>query len=129
MPAEIQDIDVAEARRRLDAGARLFDVREQGEWDEVHAPEATLVPMSELVARWKEIDGGDEPAIIVCHSGGRSARVVAALEQSGVPAVNLVGGMVAWEQSGAPVVRDGQSDAGTATQAGADAQGEPRHEH
>ncbi|MCC8908096.1 MULTISPECIES: rhodanese-like domain-containing protein [unclassified Curtobacterium] len=115
MPAEIVDIDVAEARRRIDAGARLFDVREQGEWDEVHAPEATLVPMSELVARWKEIDGGDEPAIIVCHSGGRSARVVAALEQSGVPAVNLVGGMVAWEQSGAPVVRD--------------AQGEPRHEH
>jgi len=125
MPAEIQDIDVAEARRRLDAGARLFDVREQGEWDEVHAPEATLVPMSELVARWKEIDGGDEPAIIVCHSGGRSARVVAALEQSGVPAVNLVGGMLAWEQSGAPVVRGGQTDAGS----DADAQGEPRHEH
>lgn len=116
MPAEIVDIDVAEARRRIDAGARLFDVREQGEWDEVHAPDATLVPMSELVARWKEIDGGDEPAIIVCHSGGRSARVVAALEQSGVPAVNLVGGMVAWEQSGAPVVRP-------------DADGEPRHEH
>lgn len=125
MPTEIQDIDVTEARRRLAAGARLFDVREQGEWDEVHAPEATLVPMSELVARWKEIDGGDEPAIIVCHSGGRSARVVAALEQSGVPAVNLVGGMTAWEQSGAPVVRDGQTDAG----ADADAQGEPRHEH
>jgi rhodanese-related sulfurtransferase len=125
MPAEIQDIDVAEARRRLAAGARLFDVREQGEWDEVHAPEATLVPMSELVARWKEIDGGDEPAIVVCHSGGRSARVVAALEQSGVPAVNLVGGMLAWEQSGAPVVRGGQTDAGT----DAHAQGEPRHEH
>ncbi|MFJ7287184.1 rhodanese-like domain-containing protein [Curtobacterium sp. NPDC098951] len=115
MPAEIVDVDVAEARRRIEAGARLFDVREQGEWDEVHAEAATLVPMSELVARWKEIDGGGQPAIIVCHSGGRSARVVAALEQSGVPAVNLVGGMVAWEQSGAPVVRD--------------AQGEPRHEH
>jgi rhodanese-related sulfurtransferase len=41
--------------------------------------------------------------------------VVAALEQSGVSAVNLTGGMVAWEQSGAPVVRD--------------AQGEPGHEH
>lgn len=115
MAVETHDIDVAEARRRIAAGARLFDVREQGEWDEVHAPDATLVPMSELVARWKEIDGGEEPAIVVCHSGGRSARVVAALEQSGVPAVNLVGGMTAWEQSGAPVVRD--------------AQGEPRHEH
>lgn len=115
MPIEITEVDVAEARRRLASGARLFDVREQGEWDEVHAPEATLVPMSELVNRWQEIDGGDEPAIIVCHSGARSSRVVAALEQSGVSAVNLTAGMVAWEQSGAPVVRD--------------AQGEPGHEH
>ncbi|WP_144711986.1 rhodanese-like domain-containing protein [Curtobacterium pusillum] len=115
MPAEIDEVDVAEALRRLGSGSRLFDVREQGEWDEVHAPQATLVPMSELVARWQEIDGGDQPAIVVCHSGARSARVVAALEQSGVSAVNLTGGMVAWEQAGAPVVRD--------------AQGEPRHEH
>jgi len=115
---EIQEIDVAEAQRRLEGGARLFDVREQGEWDEVHAPEATLVPMSDLVARWQEIDGGDQPAIVVCHSGGRSARVVAALEQSGVPAVSLAGGMIAWEQAGRPVVRGGD-----------DAQGEPRHEH
>lgn len=115
MPIEIQEIDVAEAQRRLDAGARLFDVREQGEWDEVHAPQATLVPMSEFVDRWQEIDGGDQPAIIVCHSGGRSSRIVAALEQSGVPAVNLSGGMLAWEQAGAPVQRD--------------AQGEPHHGH
>ena len=121
MAVEVHDVDVAEARRRIDAGARLFDVREQGEWDEVHAPEATLVPMSELVARWQEIDGGDQPAIVVCHSGGRSARVVAALEQSGVPAVNLVGGMTAWEQAGEPVIRAGSS--------AEDAEGEPRHEH
>jgi rhodanese-related sulfurtransferase len=112
----ITEIDAAEAFRRIEHGAKLFDVREQGEWDEVHAPQATLVPMSDLVARWQEIDGGDEPAIVVCHSGARSARVVAALEQSGVPAVNLVGGMVAWEQAGGDVVRG-------------DAQGEPRHEH
>lgn len=115
MAVEITDIDVAEARRRLAEGAKLFDVREQGEWDEVHAPEATLVPMSELVSRWQEIDGGDGPAMVICHSGARSARVVAALEQSGVSAVNVLGGMTAWEQSGAEVVRSAQS--------------EPRHEH
>ncbi|QQD74826.1 rhodanese-like domain-containing protein [Curtobacterium sp. YC1] len=106
MPIEIQHIDVVEAQRRLASGARLFDVREQGEWDEVHAPQATLVPMSAFADRWQEIDGGDQPAIVVCHSGARSARIVAALEQSGVPAVNLTGGMVAWEQSGAPVLRE-----------------------
>ncbi|MBT2501165.1 rhodanese-like domain-containing protein [Curtobacterium sp. ISL-83] len=124
MPIDIQEIDVPEALRRLSSGARLFDVREQGEWDEVHAPQATLVPMSELVERWQEIDGGDEPAIVVCHSGARSARVVAALEQSGVPAVSLQGGMVAWEQAGAPVERPGSDGAASS---GADS--EPRHEH
>ncbi|MFJ3380777.1 rhodanese-like domain-containing protein [Curtobacterium sp. NPDC090217] len=112
----MDEITVDEALRRIEDGARLYDVREPGEWDEVHAPQATLVPMSELQTRWTEIQPTDDPAIIVCHSGMRSARVVAALEQSGVPAVNLAGGMVAWEAAGAPVER-------------ADAQRERGHEH
>lgn len=101
----MDEITVEEALRRIENGSRLYDVREPGEWDEVHAPQATLVPMSELQTRWTEIQPTDDPAIIVCHSGMRSARVVAALEQSGVPAVNLAGGMVAWEAAGAPVER------------------------
>ncbi|ROS73792.1 rhodanese-related sulfurtransferase [Curtobacterium sp. PhB130] len=112
----MEEITTEEALRRIAAGSRLYDVREQGEWDDVHAPQATLVPMSELSERWTEIQPTDEPAITVCHSGMRSARVVAALEQSGVPAVNLAGGMVAWEAAGAPVER-------------ADAQRERGHEH
>jgi rhodanese-related sulfurtransferase len=112
----MDEITVDEALRRIENGARLYDVREPGEWDEVHAPQATLVPMSELQTRWTEIQPTDDPAIVVCHSGMRSARVVAALEQSGVPAVNLAGGMVAWEAAGAPVER-------------ADAQRERGHEH
>ncbi|MFZ6992041.1 rhodanese-like domain-containing protein [Curtobacterium sp. RRHDQ66] len=112
----MDEITVDEALRRIENGSRLYDVREPGEWDEVHAPQATLVPMSELQTRWTEIQPTDDPAIIVCHSGMRSARVVAALEQSGVPAVNLAGGMVAWEAAGAPVER-------------ADAQRERGHEH
>lgn len=112
----MDEITVDEALRRIENGSRLYDVREPGEWDEVHAPQATLVPMSEFQTRWTEIQPTDDPAIIVCHSGMRSARVVAALEQSGVPAVNLAGGMVAWEAAGAPVER-------------ADAQRERGHEH
>ncbi|PZF61667.1 rhodanese-like domain-containing protein [Curtobacterium sp. MCPF17_047] len=115
------EVDLTEALARLEAGAPLIDVREQSEWDEVHAPQATLLPMSELQARWAEVPVDDEhPAVVVCHSGYRSAQVVAALERAGVPAVSLSGGMVAWEQSGAPVVRPG-SDAA--------ADGERGHEH
>jgi rhodanese-related sulfurtransferase len=102
------EVDVAEALRRIEGGAQLLDVREQSEWDDVHAPQAVLLPMSELQARWQEVPVGDEPVVVVCHSGYRSAQVVAALDRAGVPAVNLVGGMVAWEQAGAPVVRAGE---------------------
>lgn len=102
----MQEITVEDALARIASGSRLYDVREPGEWAEVHAPQATLVPMSEFTERWSEIEPTDEPAIIVCHSGMRSARVVVALEQAGVPAVNLAGGMVAWESAGAPVIRD-----------------------
>jgi rhodanese-related sulfurtransferase len=111
----VQEIDVTEALRRVAAGSRLIDVREQGEWDDVHAPEAVLLPMSEIQSRWTEIDASDDPAIIVCHSGHRSGMVADALERSGVAAVSLAGGMVAWQAAGGAVVHDG-----------ADADGEPR---
>ncbi|PZE67564.1 rhodanese-like domain-containing protein [Curtobacterium sp. MCBD17_021] len=117
----VHEVDVAEALRRLDEGAALIDVREQSEWDDVHAPQATLLPMSELQSRWGEVPTDDDhPAVVVCHSGYRSAQVAAALERAGVAAVSLAGGMVAWEQSGAPVVRPGRDAA---------ADGERGHEH
>jgi rhodanese-related sulfurtransferase len=113
----VDEITVDEARRRVATGSRLVDVREQSEWDDVHAPQATLLPMSELQQRWTEVEASEDPAIIVCHSGHRSAMVADALERSGVPAVSLAGGMVAWEQAGGEVVR------------GTGAQGERGHEH
>jgi rhodanese-related sulfurtransferase len=97
----VQEIDVTEALRRVAAGSRLVDVREQHEWDAGHAPQAAFLPMSALQERWTEVAADDDdPAIIVCHSGYRSAQVADALERSGVPAVSLAGGMVAWAEAG-----------------------------
>ncbi|MFZ7088025.1 rhodanese-like domain-containing protein [Curtobacterium sp. RRHDQ10] len=101
----VQEISVAEAMQRVAAGSRLIDVREQDEWVAGHAPEASFLPMSSLQDRWTEVDADDaDPAIIVCHSGRRSAQVADALERSGVPAVSLAGGMVAWHGAGGAVV-------------------------
>ncbi|WIB62186.1 rhodanese-like domain-containing protein [Curtobacterium sp. MCBD17_040] len=99
----MQEIDVHEAMRRVEGGARLIDVREQDEWDAGHAPVARLLPMSALQERWTEIATDDEPALIICHSGHRSRMVADALERSGVPAVSVAGGMVAWAQAGGAV--------------------------
>ena len=99
----MHEIDAPEALRRVAAGSRLIDVREPDEWAAGHAPQATFMPMSTIESHWHEIDADADPAIIVCHSGYRSARVADALERAGVPAVSLAGGMVEWAAAGGPV--------------------------
>ena len=87
------------------ADAPLLDVREADEWAAGHAPTARHLPMSELVERIGELPD-DDPLLVVCRSGGRSARVVAYLVGQGYPAVNVEGGMLAWSAQGRAVVAD-----------------------
>ncbi|MUL84995.1 molybdopterin-dependent oxidoreductase [Mycobacterium sp. CBMA247] len=98
------------AKKMVDAGALLLDVREPDEWYADHAPRAMLVPMGRVRARQDELPH-DQPIVVVCRSGGRSAAVTASLRQSGFDAVNLAGGMCAWASAGLPVVTGG-SDPG-----------------
>jgi rhodanese-related sulfurtransferase len=99
-------VDPAEARRRLETGAMLLDVRESDEWDTGHAPDATWIPIGHVAARQDEL-AGDRPIVVVCRSGGRSARVTSTLLQAGYDATNLAGGMQAWAGAGFSVVTDG----------------------
>jgi rhodanese-related sulfurtransferase len=96
-------VTIEEAIARVSAGQRLVDVREQGEWDAVHSPRAQLLPMSELQDRLEELPRGEE-FLVVCHAGSRSARVTAALIEAGFDAVNVEGGMSAWEAVGGDIV-------------------------
>ena len=43
--------------------------------------------------------------IVVCQSGSRSGSAVNFLRKSGLNALNLEGGMMAWMRAGLPVVR------------------------
>ena len=90
----------------LPGDAELVDVREAHEWQAGHAPNAVHLPMSELIARIGELPPSD-PMYVVCAVGSRSARVVAYLTQQGYPAVNVAGGMRAWQAAGRPVIADG----------------------
>ncbi|MGB7363868.1 MAG: rhodanese-like domain-containing protein [Rhodococcus sp. (in: high G+C Gram-positive bacteria)] len=85
------------------AGAVLLDVREDDEWQQGHAPGAIHIPMGEVPSRLADL-GVDGDLFVVCRSGGRSARVVEYLLHAGVDAVNVDGGMVAWQQAGMPIV-------------------------
>ncbi len=89
-------------------GAALLDVREDDEWQAGHAEGAHHIPLGDLPVRLGEVtelaDGGE--LVVVCRSGGRSARAVAWLAANGVDAVNLDGGMGAWAAAGRPLVSE-----------------------
>ena len=98
------DIDVATAGKlREMPEVMILDVREQSEWDEVHIPGATLIPMGDIPARIKEIPT-DKTVIVQCRSGNRSSQVTDYLRQQGMTNVhNLAGGMNEWQAAGLPV--------------------------
>ncbi len=102
-----QGIDVKQAQTMQQQGTLLLDVRELGEYADVHAPNVTLIPLGELSARLNEIAPfKDKPIAVMCRSGKRSAKAVALLEAAGYSQVsNVSGGMNAWEDAGLEVVR------------------------
>ena len=86
----------------------LFDVRQPDEYEEGHVPGAVLVPLAEVPDRVGEFPT-DLTIYVVCRSGARSANAVAFLRSSGVDAVNVDGGTMAWIESGHDVVAGGDS--------------------
>jgi rhodanese-related sulfurtransferase len=105
MDEQTPAIDVQEANRRLQEGAPLIDVREPGEFQDVRIPGARLLPMSEFLDRFAAELPKDQELMIQCRSGGRSGRVTQALLERGYRAVNVSGGILAWESAGLPVER------------------------
>ena len=87
----------------------LIDVRTPFEFNEVHAGSARLVPLDGLdpaqvlASRAGKID---QPLYVICRSGGRGKQAVERFRLVGCSiAVNVEGGMQAWESAGLPVVR------------------------
>ncbi|MCX4824436.1 rhodanese-like domain-containing protein [Streptomyces sp. NBC_01142] len=92
----------------------VLDVREDNEWAAGHVEGALHVPMSDFVARFGEVtealaDGGR--AYVMCRVGGRSAQVTQYLVQQGIDAVNIDGGMLAWDGAGRAMVTETGSPA------------------
>src|SRR4029079_15152257 len=84
-PSPIPTVDVTEAERRLREDPDrpiLLDVREPGEFAEVRAPGAMLLPPSTSTPRIGELPD-DRPLLVVCHVGGRSAAVTGYLIRAG----------------------------------------------
>jgi rhodanese-related sulfurtransferase len=86
--------------------ALLLDVREPDEWSAGRVDGSLHVPMGQVPARLGDIPV-DRRIVVVCRNGGRSARITEFLRQHGYDAVNLQGGLQAWDRAGRDLVADG----------------------
>jgi rhodanese-related sulfurtransferase len=81
----------------------LVDVREPAEYRGGHGVDAQLVPLGTLSAELPRLAKAGMPVAFVCRSGGRSGQAVRLAKAAGVEALNVSGGMIAWERAGVPV--------------------------
>jgi rhodanese-related sulfurtransferase len=96
------EINVEEAYQLVQEGAFLLDVRTPEEWDDFHAPQATLIPLDELESRADEVPS-DQDILVICNSGNRSQVGRDILLNAGHPnATSVDGGMQAWRSAGYP---------------------------
>ena len=99
---EPREVSREEARKLLDEGAQLVDVRADHEWEAGHIAGADHVPLPELSQRVEEIDK-DRPVVVYCRGGNRSSMATTALADAGYDAVKLTEGIVGWERDSLPL--------------------------
>lgn len=93
----MKEIDVHELKKKIDKGDEfmLLDVREEFEYN-ISNIDGTLIPLDQLPDRLDEIDT-DKEIIVMCRSGGRSAKACELLSKNGAQNIfNLKGGVNAW---------------------------------
>ena len=98
-------VDTLEATRLINQDALVLDVREDKEFVAGHIPKARHIPLGALASRLGELEKfKNKPIVVNCRSGQRSARACGILKKHGFEkAVNLTGGIMAWESANLPV--------------------------
>ena len=77
---------------KIQAGARIVDVRSPGEFQSGAYPGAVNIPVQELEARLSEVPR-DRPVVLYCASGARSAAAERILRARGYTDVVNGGGL------------------------------------
>lgn len=99
----LQTIGPAAAKRLIDEGALLVDVREPNEHARERVPGARNAPLSSLDG----LPASAKAIVFHCRSGARTSANAARLAAAaGREAYILEGGIDAWKKAGLPVVAD-----------------------
>lgn len=101
-----KEISREEARKLLEQGAQLVDVRADHEWEAGRIAGAKHIPLAELPQRTGELDD-DRPVVLYCRGGNRSTMATEALAGAGYDAAKLSEGIVGWAEAGLPLEPEG----------------------
>lgn len=101
-----REVSREEAKKLLDDGAQLIDVRADHEWEAGRIAGATHLPLAELAGRTGELDK-DRPVVLYCRGGNRSSMAAAALAEAGYDAVKMSEGIVGWDEADLPLEPEG----------------------
>ena len=112
--ATIRECSVTDARECAGSDTLLIDIREPAEFERAHIPGAVLLPrgllefeIHGLVERNRgnpELAPEDQPIVLYCGTGGRSALAAETMARLGYRNVrSMSGGLVAWTEAGLPV--------------------------
>ena len=105
-PFKRASVDVSEAlRRQKEEQAIILDVRTREEWKTGHAPGAMHISLQSLTGRAAKLEGSQ--VLAICRSGSRSGRAAGYLRSQGIDALNVRGGMNAWNRAGLPTTKKG----------------------
>lgn len=85
-----------DARTLVADGAKLIDVRSNGEFGGGHIEGAVNIPIQELARRMDELGDKDKKIVLYCQSGGRSAMAKRLLESNGFTGIHDMGGISRW---------------------------------
>jgi molybdopterin/thiamine biosynthesis adenylyltransferase/rhodanese-related sulfurtransferase len=106
--SEIDEVDAAGTAALLEGGdaPTLLDVRELHEWQEGHIPGAVHIPRGSLESQVEQaLPDREQPVVVYCAGGSRSAFAAKTLGEMGYEAVSsLAGGYTDWKRNGFPTV-------------------------
>lgn len=100
--ANIQKITPQDYQVKFGAsGAKhwLIDVRTAEEFASGHIAGAQNIAVDTLAQHLGEVPK-DQPVVVYCHSGNRSARATQILQKAGYTQIYDLGGVVQWQQAG-----------------------------
>lgn len=102
--ANIREVDTTQARSLIAEGAHAIDVREPDEVAQGVIPGATAIPRGFLESRIEDaVRDRDEPIVVYCAGGARSAFATQSLYDLGYTnVVSMAGGFGAWKSAGLP---------------------------